>query len=275
MPEFSQSAAPANVPSATTVAALLCTAVLLATAHTAVAQSTAQIRSKASTQQSQESTGPARQEAATTSGGTLRVRGGTPVGFVIEGTGLRVLPGYTFERASDRLGMVKGERGNTGTISCDCTGEGAGCNVTLKDGAVFCSSGGCSAGCITEIAIPTGGGDEPARPGRATVTAAVDTLISLPQGVPRGVVVSGHGVVVASGYTFRRISDLKGEIQDGERDGTGTVTCESCGGAGSCTLSYKQGALSCASSCDTTCGMVITIPSEDKQSKPARARKTD
>ena len=81
----------------------------------------------------------------------------------------------------------------------------------------------------------------------------------MPDGKPEGLSVRADRAVVKPGFTFRRISDLKGEILDEERDGTATVKCEPCGGTGSCSLSYKEGALFCSTSCDQGCSMVITI----------------
>lgn len=204
--------------------------------------------------------------------GAVTVRGGMPQGFFVDGSSLRVLPGYHFKKTSANLGTIKGQRGNTGTISCDCTGDGAGCTVTFKDGRVFCDSGGCMSGCIAEITIPPGDGGQSAQPGRVGKAPTSVGVVSLPNGAPEGLLVGGDRVVVKTGYTFRRISDLQGTILDGERDGTGTVTCEPCGGSGSCTLSYKEGSLYCSKSCDKSCGMVITIPSDDEDAAPARVR---
>jgi hypothetical protein len=205
--------------------------------------------------------------------GAVTVRGGMPEGFVVDASGVRVLSGYHFKKTSASVGYVKGQRGNTGTISCDCTGGSGGCTVTLKDGRVFCEHGGCSSGCITDISIPTGDGDKPAQPSRLAQAPAAGAVVSLPRGAPKGVLVGGDRVVVQTGYTFERTSDLEGRILDGERDGTGTVSCEPCGGAGSCTLSYKEGSLFCSKSCDKGCGMVITIPSDEENAVPSRARK--
>jgi len=261
-----------RAPHAIAVTALLVSLLPFA-ARSTIAQDTAGVANDEAASSSKASTVTMRSTASASAGGAVTVRGGMPVGFFVDGSTIRVLPGYHFKKTSTSVGYIKGQRGNTGTISCDCTGGGAGCTVTLKDGRVFCEHGGCASGCITDISIPTGDGDQSAQPTRAGRAPAAGAVVSLPNGAPEGVLVGGDHVVVKTGYTFERTSDLEGRILDGERDGTGTVTCEPCGGAGSCTLSYKEGSLYCSKSCDKGCGMVITIPPDEENAVPSRARK--